>query len=80
MLVLPVALSLAAATGAPAHAYAISVIIGVTTSYLTPLTHGSNLMIWEPGAYHMRHYLLNNGPIFVLQSVALFALLRFIYF
>lgn len=80
VLVLPVALSLAAATGAPAQAYAITVIVGVTTSYLTPLTHGTNLMIWEPGAYQMRHYLLNNGPIFILQSVALFALLHVIYF
>lgn len=80
LLVLPIALSLAAATGAPPQAYAISVMIGVTISYLTPLTHGSNLMIWEPGAYHMRHYLLNNGPIFILQSVALFALLYFSYF
>ena len=80
VLVLPVALSLAAATGAPPQAYAIGVIVGVTTSYLTPLTHGSNLMIWEPGAYHMRHYLLNNAPIFVMQSAALFALLQLIYF
>jgi di/tricarboxylate transporter len=80
LLVLPVALSLAVATGAPPQAYAISVMIGVTTSYLTPLTHGSNLMIWEPGAYQMRHYLLNNGPIFILQSIALFALLYVSYF
>lgn len=80
VLVLPVALSLALAVGAPAQAYAICVIVGVTTSYLTPLTHGSNLMIWEPGAYQMRHYLLNNGPVFVLQSAALFVLLHLFYF
>lgn len=80
VLVLPVALSVAAAVGGPLQAYAITIIVGVTTSYLTPLTHGSNLMIWEPGGYEMRHYVLNNGPIFVLQSVALFVLLHLFYF
>lgn len=80
LLVLPVALSVAAAVGGPLQAYAITVIVGVTTSYLMPLTHGSNLMIWEPGGYEMRHYVLNNGPIFVLQTIALFALLHLFYF
>ncbi|MFW6068532.1 MAG: SLC13 family permease [Chloroflexota bacterium] len=80
VLVLPVALSVATAVSGPLQAYAITVIVGVTTSYLTPLTHGSNLMIWEPGGYEMRHYVQNNGPIFVLQSVALFVLLHIFYF
>jgi di/tricarboxylate transporter len=80
VLVLPIALSLAVTVGAPVHAYAIAVIVAVTTSYLTPLTHGGNLMIREPGRYQMRHYLLNNGPIFLLQSAALFLLLFAFYF
>lgn len=80
LLLLPVALSLALEVGAPPHAYAIAVIVAVTTSYVTPLTHGINLMIREPGRYQMRHYLLNNGPIFLLQSAALFALLALLYF
>lgn len=80
LLVLPIALNLAIGLGAPPHAYAICVIVGVTTSYVTPLTHGINLMIREPGGYQMRHFLLNNGAIFVLQSLVLFVLLRAIYF
>lgn len=79
VLLLPVAINLAQTTGLPAHALAIALIVGVTTSYVTPLTHGSNLMIVGPGGYTMRDFLVNHIPIFVLQSAALLAMLYLVY-
>lgn len=79
VLLLPVTINLAQTVGIPAHALAIAVMVGVTTSYVTPLTHGSNLMIVGPGGYSMRDFLVNHLPIFVLQSAALLAMLSFTY-
>ena len=80
VLLLPIGLNLAVAQSLPPYPFAIAIIIGVTTSYVTPLTHGTNLMIRDPGGYAMRDYLVNNGAIFLLQTVALMGLLSLFYF
>jgi di/tricarboxylate transporter len=80
VLLVPVAVSLALTQGAAPEPFAIAIIVGVTTSYVTPLTHGGNLMIREPGGYTMRDFLVNNGPVFVLQSVSLLTLLYLFFF
>lgn len=80
VLLLPIAVNLAVAQNLPPYPFAIAIIIGITTSYVTPITHGSNLMIREPGGYVMRDYLVNNGTIFLLQTATLMGLLSLFYF
>lgn len=80
VLLLPIAVNLAVAQSLSPYPFAIAVIIGVTTSYVTPLTHASNLLIRDPGRYGMRDFLLNNGAIFLLQTAAVVGLLSIFYF
>lgn len=80
VLLVPIAISLADSQGLPATPFAIAIIIAVTTAYLTPLIQASNLMVRGAGSYNMRHYLLGNGPVFVLQMAAVMGLLQIFYF
>jgi len=80
VLLLPIAVNLAVAQSLSPYPFAIAIIIAVTTSYVTPLIHGSNLMIRDPGHYGMRHYLLNNGAIFLLQTAVIMTMLSLFYF
>lgn len=80
VLLLPIAVNLAVAQSLSPYPFAIAVIIAVTTAYVTPLTLASNLMIRDPGHYAMRHFLLNNGAIFLIQSVTVMVLLSLFYF
>jgi di/tricarboxylate transporter len=80
VLLVPIAISLAESQGLPAAPFAIAIIVAVTTAYLTPLSQASNLMIRGAGSYQMRHYLLGNGPVFLLQMLAVMVLLQLFYF
>jgi di/tricarboxylate transporter len=79
VLLLPIGINLANGVGMSPHAFALALIFAVSASYITPLTHGSNLMIVEPGSYSMRDFVVNNGPIFLLQTAALMAMLSYFY-
>jgi di/tricarboxylate transporter len=75
----PIAISLAFTQGALPEPFAIAIAFAVMAGYVTPLTDGNNLLVREPGQYTMRDYISNTVPIFVLQSVALMAMLISIY-
>ena len=79
VLLLPLGINLANGVGVPPQVFALALIFAVCASYITPLTHSSNLMIRGPGGYSMRHYIVNNGPIFLLQTAALMAMFSFFY-
>jgi di/tricarboxylate transporter len=68
-LVTPLAISLARALSLPLEPFAIAIAVGVTTSYLTPLTNTDNLLVREPGSYTMRHYVINGLPLVLFQLV-----------
>lgn len=80
VLLVPIALNLADSQGLPVTPFAIAIIIAVTTAYLTPLIQASNLMLRGAGNYTMRHFLLGNGPVFLLQMAAVMGLLQLFYF
>jgi di/tricarboxylate transporter len=70
-LMLPIALSLAAAEGLAPLPFAIAIAVAATTSYITPIINTDNLMVREAGGYTMRDYVVNGLPIFLLQMTAL---------
>lgn len=74
-LVTPIAISLAAAQGLSPQPFAIAMAFAVATAYVTPLTDGDNLLVREAGRYAMRDYVINGLPLFVLETVAIFAIL-----
>ncbi len=79
LLLIPIAISLAAGAGLSPVPFAIALMVATGASYVSPLTHGGNLMIRKAGGYTMRDYLLNNGPIFLLQTAAVLGMLALFY-
>lgn len=80
LLLIPIAINLAAGEGLSPVPFAIALMVATGASYISPLTNGGNLMIRESGRYGMRDYVLNNGPIFLLQTAAVLGLLALFYF
>ena len=74
-LMVPIALNLATAQGLSPHLFAVAIAVAATTSYITPLTNADNLLIREPGRYSMRDYLINNLPLYLLQTTAVMLIL-----
>lgn len=74
-LLMPVALSLAAALGVSPQPFAIAVAFAANAAYVTPWTDGDNLLVRRPGQYTTRDYVLNGLPIFLLQLAVLVSML-----
>ena len=56
------------------------IAFAVNAAFVTPFTDGDNLLVREPGQYTMRDYVINGLPIFVIQTIAIVALLAAFYF
>ena len=74
-LMVPIALNLATAQGLSPQLFAVAIAVAATTSYITPLTNADNLLIREPGRYSMRDYLVNNLPLYLLQTTVVMLIL-----
>ena len=72
VLMLPVALATAADLGAEPRAFAVTVAIAASASFLTPLGYHTNLMVMSPGGYRVRDYARAGWPVSLLvMAVAL---------
>ncbi len=69
----PIALNLAAAQNMPPEPFVIATAFAVCTAFITPLTDGNNLLVYESGQYKMRDYVVNGLPIFLIQMIILVA-------
>jgi di/tricarboxylate transporter len=68
-LMLPVALAVAASTGADARAFAVAVLIGASCSFLSPVGYQTNLMVYGLGGYRFRDFTKVGLPITVCTVV-----------
>ena len=78
-LMMPIAISLAVAQGLNPTPFAIAVAFASNAAFVTPFTDGDNLLVREPGQYSLRDYVVNGLPIFVVQTIAIIAMLVFIW-
>jgi di/tricarboxylate transporter len=74
----PVAIQLALAQGLSPRLFAITVTFAAYANYMTPLLNTINVLVRNQGNYSMGNFLRNTVPIFILQMVALFAILIFL--
>lgn len=56
VLLAPIALNIAADLGANPEAFLMVVVVGASTSFLTPIAHQSNIVIFGPGGYRFTDY------------------------
>jgi di/tricarboxylate transporter len=65
----PVALALAQGLGHPPEAYVVTVAMAAVASFLTPIGHHGNLLIYGPGGYRFSDFLVSGVPLTVLVAV-----------
>ncbi len=65
----PVALALAQALGHSPEAYVVTVAMAAVASFLTPIGHHGNLLIYGPGRYQFADFVRVGTPITVLVAL-----------
>lgn len=73
----PIAISLALALGHPPQPYVMTVAIAAVVSFLTPIGHHGNLLIYGPGHYQFNDFIKAGTPLtfliaFIVVMMALF--------
>jgi di/tricarboxylate transporter len=75
----PVAIALAHALGHSPTAYVVTVAMAAVTSFLTPMGHHGNLLVYGPGGYRFRDFVLVGAPLTVLVAVVVAVLAQLLY-
>jgi di/tricarboxylate transporter len=70
----PVALALAAALGHSPTAYVVTVAMAAVASFLTPIGHHGNLLVYGPGRYQFADFVKVGAPLTLLVGVLVVAL------
>lgn len=65
----PVALALAQAMGRPPEPYVVTVAMAAVTSFLTPIGHHGNLLVYGPGRYQFRDFVRVGTPLTILVAL-----------
>jgi len=70
VLVAPLALQMAAATGISPHAVMMIVAISGSTAFLTPIGHQANVLVYNTGGYRFFDFIRVGGPLTLIILVA----------
>ena len=62
----PVAVALAAALGDPPEPYVVTVAMAAVASFMTPIGHHGNLIIYGPGGYRFADFVRVGAPLTAL--------------
>ena len=65
----PVAFALAQGLGRAPEPYIITVAMAAVTSFLTPVGHHGNLLVYGPGRYQFVDFIKVGTPLTVLVAV-----------
>ena len=65
----PVAVVLAQALGQPPEPYVVTVAMAAVASFLTPIGHHGNLLIYGPGGYRFADFVRAGAPLTVLVAL-----------
>lgn len=70
VLVFPMAIATAESVGADPHAYAVTVALMASASFLTPVGYQTNTMVWGPGGYRFGDYARLGVPLTLVTMAA----------
>jgi hypothetical protein len=65
----PVAIILAQALGHPPEPYVVTVAMAAVASFLTPIGHHGNLLVYGPGGYQFMDFLRVGTPLTILVAL-----------
>jgi di/tricarboxylate transporter len=69
VLLIPVGVDVAVATGADPFAFAIAVTFAASMAFTTPMGYQTNLMVYGPGGYRFLDYVRVGAPLQLLLAV-----------
>ena len=75
----PVAVALAHGLGHPPEPYVITVAMAAVASFLTPIGHHGNLLIYGPGGYRFADFVRVGTPLTVIVAVIVAVLARLLW-
>ena len=70
VLVAPVAIATAVGLGVSPHPFAMAVAIAASTSFITPIAHQANLLVYGVGNYRFGDFVRVGGPLAALILLA----------
>ncbi len=79
VLVVPIALDTALSLGANHLTFTLAVVIGAATSFLTPVGHKANVLVFGPGGYKFFDYARVGGLLTVFLFIATMIALPVLY-
>ncbi len=65
----PIAMSMAAVMGLDGMPFAITVMVGASCSFISPMGYQTNLMVYEPGGYKFTDYARMGVPLTVIVGI-----------
>jgi di/tricarboxylate transporter len=65
----PVAVVLAQALGHPPEPYVVTVAMAAVVSFLTPIGHHGNLLVYGPGGHQFADFVWLGAPLTVLVAL-----------
>lgn len=80
VLIAPIAINAAQASGVSPHAFAMTVAIACSAAYVTPVSSPVNTLVREPGGYTFMDFVKVGLPLQLLTLVATILLAWVIYF
>jgi di/tricarboxylate transporter len=63
VLIAPIAIDIALSLGANPQPFVLATVIGASTSFLTPVGHQANVLVFGPGGYRFFDYTRTGGPM-----------------
>ena len=69
ILMIPVAVDAATKMGVNPFAFVMAVTFAASTAFLTPVGYQTNLMVYGPGGYKFRDYLIAGAPLQILLGI-----------
>ncbi|RCW49725.1 SLC13 family permease [Halanaerobium sp. MA284_MarDTE_T2] len=69
VLMIPVAVNAADQIGANPFAFILAVTFAASASFATPIGYQTNLMVYGPGGYKFRDYVLVGAPLEIIMAV-----------
>ncbi|MBL7163730.1 MAG: SLC13 family permease [Anaerolineales bacterium] len=79
VLVVPIALDTALGLGANHLTFTLAVVIGAATSFLTPVGHKANVLVFGPGGYKFFDYARVGAPLTVFLFIVTMIALPILY-
>ena len=79
VVILPIVLSVTAASGLPAEPFVIAVMMAASASFATPMGYQTNMMVFGPGGYRFTDFLKVGIPMNLMIGLVTIAVITVVY-